>query len=198
MAQGNEKKTRVLESLYGEVSLGAHGLLAAAEGPDVQGFVGGATRVRTVNPDTEDGIDFDAIVPRSVELDVATITLTPAVRWTVIDTPTGDTTVAWKCDYTYAAPTLVPESGTGPITRFVSVCTLTPSVSTLTGAEYRQHMVTVFPGFSFPTRNFKPSYLVLGNIRISSVSTCGNSLVGILGVGLSYLEGPCGTSSISP
>jgi hypothetical protein len=198
MAQGNERKTRVLESLYGEVALGAQGLLAAAAGPDVQTFVGGLTRVRTVNPDTEDGVEFGMILPRTIETDVNTITLVPTVRWTAISTTTADNTVTWKCDYTYANPALTPNVAAGTTTKFVDVRTLTPSVSTLTGHEYRQHLVTAFPAFHFPTANCAPSMLVMGNVRISSVSTCGNSLIGILGVGLSYLSGPSGTSSITP
>lgn len=190
-------KTRVLESLYGAVHVGAHGAGAAAAAPSEQAFIG-ATTLLTVNPETEDGFDFELVVPRSVETDVATITLTPVVRWTCIDTPTADQTVLWKLDYTYAMPTLAAETAADRISGFCDVRTMVTSVHTLTGAEYRSHMVTKFAAFDFPARNFKPSCLVVGNIRISSVSTVASSIVGMLAVGCAYLEGPSGTSSIVP
>jgi hypothetical protein len=195
MAAGEISKVRVLESLYGEIGTGAHQMTLV--GGDSQAFVG-ATTLLTVNPTTEDGFNFTWFVPRTVEMDVATITLTPSVRWTAITSPTADETVQWKMDYTYAAPTLEPNVASGTPTQFPDVRTLTTAISTLTGAEYRQHLVTVFPGFSFPARNMAPSFCVVGNVRISSVSTAANSLIGVLGVGCGYLSGPSGTSSILP
>lgn len=196
MAQGVTVKTRVLESLYGEVVLGAHALTNS--GADAQAFAGRANLL-TVNPTTEDGFDFEVFVPRQVEMDVATITLTPTVRWTAIDTPTANQTVQWKLDYEWAAPTLVPNVTGGTPTMFLAaVNTATTAVNTMTGKEYRQHLVTAFPAISFPAANAAPSLCVIGNVRISSVSTAANSLIGVLGFGYSYLAGPSGTSSVTP
>jgi hypothetical protein len=194
MGQGETIKTRLLESLYGEVSLGAFGLTPGASATFAQGFVGGATKVLTVNPDLEDSLDFDLVLPRSLEIDISTVTLTPSVRWTATSSPAANTIIQWKLDYTYAIPALTGAAGTA----FVDVRTMTTSVQTLTGAEYRKHICTPFTHFDFPSRDMKPSMLMVGNVRISSsVSTCGN-LIGILSVGCSYLEGPSGASSITP
>jgi hypothetical protein len=198
MAQEIPVKTRTLESLYGEVAIGAFGMTAGAAAPSTQALTGGATKVRTVNPDTEDSLDFDLVLPKSVETDVATVTVTPSVRWTAVDTPTANTLLYWKMDYTYAMPALVADGAADAISKFCDVRTLVSGVNTLTGKEYRRCLTTVFTGLSFPARNFLPGMVLVGNIRISSASTCGNSLIGVLGVGCGYLEGACGTSSIAP
>jgi hypothetical protein len=191
-------KVRFRESLYNEVSVGQASLQDGAAAGDIQTFIS-PTRITTVNPTTEDGFDFDLITPRTVEIDVATVTFTPVVRWTAIDTPTADQTVQWKLDYTYAFPTLFAGIGAKSGTKFIDARTMTTAICTLTGAEYRQHIVTPFAGqMSFPSRDAAVAFLVKGNVRISSVSTAANSLIGVLGVGLAYLEGPSGTSSIVP
>ena len=195
MAQGEISKTRLLESLYQETTLGAFSMTAGAAAPSTQGFIGGGLMVRTVNPTTEDSLDFDLVIPRSMELDVATVTLTPTVRWTAIDTPTANQTVQWKLDYTYAVPALTGATGTA----FIAISTMTTPIHTMTGHEYRKHIVSAFASpISMPARNAKASIVLMGNVRISSVSSAANSLIGILAVGVSYLAGPSGTSSITP
>jgi hypothetical protein len=195
MAQGAISKTRLLESLYQETTIGAFSMAAGAAAPSTQAFIGGGLKVRTVNPTTEDSLDFDLVLPRTVELDVATITFTPTVRWTAIDTPTADQTVQWKLDYSYAVPALTGATGTN----FIAVSTMTTAVHTLTGHEYRKSIVSAFATpISMPARDAKASIVLMGNVRISSVSSAANSLIGILAIGCSYLSGASGTSSITP
>ena len=189
-------KTRMLQSLYGETVLGAHALTNVGASSQVYA---GNVRVLTVNPETEDGFDFELFLPRSVEMDVATVTVTPTVRWTLIDTPTANQTVQWKLDYEWATPVLTPNTAAGAPSQFLAaVNTATTAVNTLSGTEYHQHLVTAFPSLSFPARNAAPSMCVVGNVRISSVSTVASSIVACLGVGLAYLEGPSGASSVTP
>ena len=189
-------KTRMRQSLYSEVVLGAHAL--TNQGADAQVYAG-SVRVLTVNPTTEDGFDFELFLPRSVEMDVATVTVTPTVRWTCLTSPAANATVQWKLDYEWATPVLTPNTAAGAPSQFLAaVNTATTAVNTLSGTEYHQHLVTAFPSLSFPARNAAPSMAVIGNVRISSVSTVAYSLFACMGFGLSYLVGPSGTNSIVP
>ena len=166
----------------------AAGLGAAA--PSIQAFMA-PTRLYTFNQGTEDNVDFTLQLPHTQELDVSTITLYPHVHWTAVGSPTADALLYWQFCYTYAKPaTTVAAAST-----FYPVSTLTSDVTTMTGAEYRKHLITPVGSINVPRALWNPSTVIVGNLRMGGASTVDDTTIGLLSFDLHYQTGPNGTEN---
>jgi hypothetical protein len=148
-------------------------------------------RLQTFNEGTEDNVDFTIQFPHDLELDVATITLHPHVHWTAVASPAANALLQWQLSYSIAKPSLALATAT----TFPAVSTITSTVNTLTGAEYRKHLIIELPDISLAATDCAPSMVMIGNLRIAGASTVANDVTGLLSFDVHYWKGPVGTDS---
>ena len=90
---------------------------------------------------------------------------------------------------------LGPAFALGAGASFYPIQSLTSATNTMTGAEYRKHMVTDLGNFDMPRSYFEPSTVIVGNLRVSSLSTVAADTIGVLSVDFHYQSGPVGTDT---
>ena len=105
--------------------------------------------------------------------------------------PDANATVVFQLCYTFAKPATALASASS----FYPIQSLTSATNTMTGAEYRKHMVTDLGNFDMPKSYFEPSTVIVGNLRVSSLSTVAAATIGVLSVDFHYLSGPVGTDT---
>lgn len=166
----------------------AFGLGAAA--PSVAEFIA-PTRLLGFNQATEDNLDFTIQFPHDMELDVATVTLHPHVHYTCVSSPAANALLYWQLCYTVAKPAVALASAT----TFPAVSTITSTVNTLTGAEYRKHLIIELPDIHLAVADCAPSMVMVGNLRIGGDSTVGANVPMLLSFDVHYWKGPVGTDT---
>lgn len=182
-------KYRTFKTSWNDAMAPAFALGAGASAPTVKDFIA-PTRLLTFDPTKEDCLDFTVQLPHDLELDVSTVSLHPHVHWTAITSPAANATVVWQMTYTFAKPSTATE-----VSSFYNIQSLTSSANTMTGAEYRKHYVTDLGNFDMPVRFFAPSAIIVGNLRVSSLSTVAKDIIGVLSVDFHYQSGPVGTDT---
>ena len=183
-------KYRTFKTSWNDALGPAFALGAGASAPTVEVFMA-PTRLLTFDPTKEDNLDFSIQLPHDLELDVSTVSLHPHVHWTAIASPAANATIVWQLCYTFAKP----GTAVATATTFYNVQTLTSTVNTMTGAEYRKHLLTDLGNFDMPVSFFAPSTMIVGNIRVSSLSTVAASTIGMLSIDFHYQSGPRGTDT---
>jgi hypothetical protein len=168
----------------------AFALGQGAAAPSIQDFIA-PTRLLAFNEGTEDNVDFTIQFPHDLDLSMSTLTLGAHVHWTAISSPAANALLRWDLVYTVAKPAVNVSSSVA----FPAVTSITTPVNTLTGHEYRKHLIDAFPDISLALADCAPSMIMVGNLRINGGSTIGNNIAGLLSFDIHYLKGPYGTAS---
>jgi hypothetical protein len=183
-------KIRTFKSSWDDALGPAFALGQGAAAPTVDTFMA-PTRLWGFAEGTEDNVDFTLQFPHDMELDVATITLHPHVHWTAVSSPAANALLYWQLCYTLAKPSLTLAGAT----TFPAVTTLTSTVSTLTGGEYRKHLIIELPDINLAAASCAPSMVMVGNLRIGGDSTVGANVPCLLSFDVHYWKGPVGTDT---
>ena len=181
-------KERQFQNSYDDALGPAFALGLGAQAPTATAFIS-PIRLLTFNQGTEDNIDITVQFPHTLELDVSTLTFSPHVHFTCVASPGANEQLKWDLIYSYAKPGLSVSSATA----FYPIQSLTSDVRTLTGNEYRHHLIDELPDISLPARLCAPSMIFACNLRMNGASTVADATVGLLSFDVHFLKGPNGT-----